>query len=140
MRTIIAVIALLSYAALAEAQSAPQGSAACKANQNGRLLLTTAEYSNGYKVEAPWRVLATHERSSNSRVTATLSYIVETDPETGRKRRTPLPGTIEMTFRGESNGVMLQQAADVWCDTVSRALAARSTEAPSRVARGGVIM
>jgi hypothetical protein len=132
MRTIIAVIALLSYAALAEAQSAPQGSAACKANQNGRLLLTTAEYSNGYKVEAPWRVLATHERSSNSRV--------ETDPETGRKKRTPLPGTIEMTFRGESNGVMLQQAADVWCDTVSRALAARSTEAPSRVARGGVIM
>ena len=140
MRTIIAAILLTSIAATASAQASPEGEAACKANHNGNLLLTTAEYTNGYKVEAPWRVLTSTTQTRNARVTATLEYIVETDPVTGKRQRTPLTGPFEMTFNGETSGSMLEHAADVWCSTVAKAMAARSLDTVSRVAQNRVIM
>jgi hypothetical protein len=141
MRTIIAAILLLSYAAAAEAQKGPEGGVACKANQAGKLLMTIAEYTNGYKVEAPWRVLNTQAvQRGATRVTATLDHIIETDPVSGKKKLTPLPGEIEMTFDGESSGLMLEHAADIWCATVSKAIAARPIETSSRVAHNRVIM
>ena len=91
MRTFIAAILLVSVAATANAQASPDGEAACKANHSGNLLLTTAEYTNGYKVEAPWRVLSSTTQTRRARVTATLEYIVETDPVTGKRQRTALP-------------------------------------------------
>jgi hypothetical protein len=140
MRTIIAAILLMSVAATANAQASPDGEAACKANHNGSLLLTTAQFTNGYKVEAPWRVLTVTTQTRRARVTAKLDYIVETDPVTGKRQRTPLPGPIEMTFNGETSGTMLEHAADVWCATVAKALAARSVDSMSRVAQNRVIM
>jgi hypothetical protein len=140
MRTIIAAILLMSSTASADAQTNPDGGVACKANQSGKLLLTTAQYENGYRVEAPWRVLTRGPQTSGARVTATLDHILETDPVSGKTKRTPLPGAIEMTFDGPSRGVMLQQAANIWCATVSKALAARPTDTPSRVAQNRVVM
>jgi hypothetical protein len=140
MRTFIAAILLVSVAATANAQASPDGEAACKANHSGNLLLTTAEYTNGYKVEAPWRVLSSTTQTRRARVTATLEYIVETDPVTGKRQRTALPGPIEMTFNGENSGTMLEHAADVWCTTVAKAVAARSIDTVSRVAQNRVIM
>jgi hypothetical protein len=140
MRTIIAAILLMSVAATADAQTSPDGEAACKANQNGKLLVTTAEYTNGYKVEAPWRVLTITTQTRGARMTATLDYIIETDPVTGKRQRTALPGPIEMTFNGENSGTMLEHAAGIWCATVAKALAARSVDTMSRVAQNRVIM
>lgn len=140
MRTVIAAILLMSYAAAAEAQNSPEGEVACEANQTGNLLLTKAEYNNGYTVEAPWRVVSTRAVSGAARTTATLDHIVETDPISGKRKLTSLPGTIEMTFNGFNTDAMLRHAAEVWCSTVAKALAARPAETPSRVAQGRVII
>ena len=141
MRTMITAILLMSFAAAAEAQNSPEGGAACKASHSGKLLMTTAQYNSGYRVEAPWRVIRNSAiQRGTTRVTATLDHIIETDPVTGKRKRTALPGQIEMTFRGESSGLMLENAADIWCSTVSRALAAKSVETSSRVANNRVIM
>jgi hypothetical protein len=141
MRTIITAVLLMSFVAAAEAQNSPDGEMACKADRTGRLLLTKAEYQNGYVVEAPWRVVATRSvQSGAARLTATLDHIVETDPISGKRKRTALPGTIEMTFNGPNTNSMLRNAADVWCATVSKALAARPAETTSRVAQGRVII
>ena len=141
MRTIIAAILLMSYAAAAEAQNGPEGGVACKANQAGKLLLTIAEYNNGYKVEAPWRVVGSDATTRGSKsVKAVLDHIVETDPATGKRKHTALPAQIEVTFNGSTTSSVLEHAADIWCATVSKALAAQSTETPSRVAQNRVVM
>jgi hypothetical protein len=141
MRTMIAAILLISYAAAANAHSGPDDGLVCKANQNGKLLMTTAKSNNGYKVEAPWRVVATRAiERGGARVIATLDHIIETDPITGKRQRTELPGAIEMTFSGANNSAALDHAASVWCATVSKALAARPTETVSRVAHNRVVM
>ena len=141
MRTIIAAFLLFAFAAAAQAQNGPEGALACKANQSGKVLVTTAEYNNGYRVEAPWRVVdGKVAQPGTNRITAVLDHIIEIDPATGKRKRTALPGEIEMTFNGSSSVSMLEHAADIWCSTVSKALAAQPARTPSRVAQNRVIM
>lgn len=140
MRTIILAVLLATTAASSQAQS-PRSGGTCRANQLGNTLLTSAEYSDGYKVEAPWQVLASHTtKNGGASMTATLDHIIETNPETGKRQRTPLPGTIEMTFEGANAVLMLREAADIWCSTVAKALSAQEADAPSRVTQNRVVM
>jgi hypothetical protein len=140
MRTIIIAVMLTAAAASASAQT-PRSAGTCRANQSGGVLLTSVEYADGYRVEAPWRVLSSQvARNGNASMTATLDHIIETNPATGKRHRTPLPGTIEMTFEGENGVLLLREAADVWCSTVAKALSAQEADAQSRVAQHRVVM
>lgn len=140
MRTIMLAVMLAAAAASASAQT-PRSGGTCRANQSGGVLLTSVEYADGYRVEAPWRVLSSQvDRNGSATMTATLDHIIETNPATGKRQRTPLPGTIEMTFEGATGVLMLREAADVWCSTVAKALSAQDTDTRSRVAQNRVVM
>jgi len=139
MRTIMTALMMTVIVGSANAQA--HEDATCKANQSGSILLTSVEYDNGYKVEAPWRVVSSTQPAHGAvRMTAVLDHIIETNPATGKRQLTALPGAIEMTFRGESSTHMLREAADVWCSTVAKALSARSADSPVRVAEKRVVM
>lgn len=141
MRATITAIAMISLAAAAGAQSRPEQGIACKANQSGKLLMTTARYDDGYRVDAPWNVIATRIiQRRGARVTASLDHIIETDPITGKRQRSALPSAIEMTFSGATTEAALQHAATIWCATVSKALAMRPAGTMSRVAQSRVVM
>ena len=140
MRTFIFAVLLSATAASASAQ-APRAGGTCRANQSGKVLLTSVEYSDGYRVEAPWQVMSSHvAQNGNASMTATLDHIIETNPTTGKRHRTPLPGTIEMTFVGENGVLMLREAADIWCSTVAKALGAQEADLQSRATPNRVVM
>ena len=139
MRTLILVVLLSATAASASAQS-PRSDGTCKADHNGNVLLTSVEYTDGYRVEAPWRVKASNTEKQVTSVTAELDHIIETNPATGKRHRTPLPGTIEMTFEAANSKLLLREAADIWCSTVAKALSARGTDMPSRATPNRVVM
>jgi hypothetical protein len=130
---------LAASAASANAQT-PRSGGTCKADQSGDLLITSIEYTDGYKVEAPWRVLSSRREPRIASMTAVLDHIIETNPATGKRQTTPLPGAIEMTFEGENNVLMLREAADIWCATVAKALSAREADNPGRAAPKRVVM
>ncbi len=144
MRSVIYVAIVLVTAAAVDsvgAQTTRNDDALCKADQSGKILLTSVEYTNGYKVEAPWRVTSEQtSKEGDTQVTAVLDHIIETDPETRKRSLTPLPGAIEMTFSAASQKALLREAANVWCTTVAKAMAARQAHSGSRAAADGVIM
>ena len=138
--TAIAVLGLVAAANTLGAQSA-KDEATCSADQSGTVLLTTVEYRSGYKIEAPWRVISSRTaRGGDTKLTAVLDHIIETDPATRKRSMTPLPGAVEITFTAESQEGILREAAGVWCATVAKALAARRDPAPGRAASRGVVM
>jgi hypothetical protein len=139
MRTILSAVMMTVIAGSAGAQSRADGT--CKANQAGDILLTSVEYDNGYKVEAPWRVVSTQTAKEGAvRLTAVVDHIIETNPTTRKRQLTPLPGAIEMTFQGDNSYLMLREAADLWCSTVAKALGARETHVPIRAEEKRVVM
>jgi hypothetical protein len=138
MRTILTVTLMTVIAGSAHAQV--RGDGTCKANQSGDILLTSVEYQNGYKVEAPWRVISSEKAQGAVRMTAVVDHIIETNPATRKRQLTPLPGAIEMTFRGDDNAALLREAADLWCSTVAKALGARQADAPVRAEQRRVVM
>ena len=142
MRSVMCAAIVLVAAAAVDSVSARGASneAQCRANQSGQVLLTSALYDSGYKVEAPWRVTATRQLDKGiTTITAVLDLIIETDAE-GKQSMTPLPGSIELTFSGGSKSAVLKEAAKVWCTTVAKALAARSTNLSGRAVASGVVM
>jgi hypothetical protein len=139
MRTILTAVLMTVIAGSAQAQV--RGDGTCKANQSGDILLTSAEYENGYKVEAPWKVISSEKAGQGAvRMTAIVDHIIETNPVTGKRQRTPLPGAIELTFRGATSALLLREAADVWCSTVAKALGAQEANAPVRAEQRRVVM
>ena len=137
MRTFIAVVMIGVSAATASAQNATP---VCKADQTGDVLVTTVQYQDGYRVDAPWRVTGTRKYTDGSSVTAVLDHIIETDRGTKKRQITELPGAIQMTFKGTNAAQLLRQAADVWCSTVEKALAARASDTVERVAHNRQVM
>lgn len=139
----VACVAIVLVAAATVNSFGAQGAGAealCKANQTGQVLLTSVEYDSGYKVEAPWRVTATRKLDKGvTSITAVLDLIIETDAA-GKRSLTPLPGSIELTFSGGSESAVLKEAANVWCTTVAKAMAARGSKTSGRVVASGVIM
>ena len=139
MRTFLIAAMMTVIAGSAHAQG--RGDGTCKANQSGNILLTSVEYSNGYKVEAPWRVISSDKAKEGAvRMTAVVDHIIETNAATRKRQMTPLPGAIEMTFRGENSAMMLREAADIWCSTVAKALGARQADMPVRAPERRVVM
>jgi hypothetical protein len=139
MRTILTAVLMTVIAGSAHAQV--RGDGTCKANHSGDILLTSAEYDNGYKVEAPWKVISSEKAGQGAvRLTAKVDHIIETNPVTGKRQRTALPGAIELTFRGATNTLLLREAADVWCSTVAKALGAQQADAPVRAEQRRVVM
>jgi hypothetical protein len=141
MRSVIAAIVLVTaWAATANSQTS-RNRPVCSADQTGALLVTTIEYRDGYRVDAPWRVTSEGKfRKGGARLTAALDHIIETDALTGKRQIISLPGVVELTFKGENQRQLLREAAEVWCATVGKAMAERSTHRLNRVAQNRSVM
>lgn len=129
----LAVVALVVPIVLG-AQPRPDAPA-CRADLNGDQLTTIIEFSDGYAVEAPWRVLwnrpaSLEDGSEGVAVGATLNRIVEVDPATGNRQTTPFPEPIETTFEGQNETALVHRAAQIWCLTVIKAQEKSKSEAP----------
>lgn len=121
------IINALAFTALAlpvglYGQEAGEGPA-CRATLDGELLTTTIEFTNGYVVEAPWRVTANRTAALEDGrrglvVDAVLDRIIETEPATGEQRTTPFPDPIEAIFEGHSEEELVYRAAQIWCLTI----------------------
>lgn len=111
-------------------------SPACRADLDGDQLTTVIEFSDGYAVEAPWRVTwnraaSLEDGTRGVEAGAELDRIVEVDPATGQRVVTPFPKPIETTFQGRSEEELVYRAAQIWCLTVLKA----QEQAPS--SKGG---
>ena len=136
MRSLLAATIVVFIPVTLSAQS-PVDERVCTADQAGDVLVTTVEYEGGYRVEAPWRITAERKHGGGqTRMTVVLDHIVETQPETRKRQLTHLPTAVQMTFSGSSNTEVLRAAAKIWCSTVDKALAARSSNSFGRVAAG----
>lgn len=142
MRSVLAAAILITaWAANANGQTPNNNRPVCTADQSGGILVTTIEYTDGYRVEAPWRVTSEAKfTQGETRITALLDHIIETDPLTRKKQVTALPGVVEMMFKGDSRQQLLREAAEVWCTTVGKAMADRSNHLLSRVAENRQVM
>jgi len=104
------------------AQQAGERIAMCRATLNGQQLTTIIEFSNGYHVVGPWRILGTRDRRSNGdagiAMDAKLDRVIERSPDTGKDVTTPFPRPIETRFEGATEDDLVTRAAEVWCATV----------------------
>lgn len=127
MRCLKWVIALAMLAVPAGLSAQQPGKApSCRASLDGDQLTTIIEFSDGYAVEAPWRV--TWNRSASLRdgqkgvtANAKLDRIVEVDPKDKQRVVTPFPEPIQTTFEGHSEQELVHEAAKIWCLTVLKA-------------------
>jgi hypothetical protein len=139
MRCLKLAIALVALAVPAAASAQQPGKApSCRASLDGDQLTTIIEFSDGYAVEAPWRV--TWNRSASLQdgkkgvaAEAKLDRIVEVDPKDKHRVVTPFPEPIQTTFEGHSEQELVYKAAQIWCLTVLKAQeqqGSRSRQAP----------
>jgi hypothetical protein len=107
------------------AQASPQHPS-CKADRTGDRILTSVEYPNGYRIDAPWIVVDQRTAAADGNggsgivVTAVLDRIIEFDPVTREQNVTPFPSAVEVVFEADSAEEVLQAAARVWCSTVAK--------------------
>lgn len=141
MRSVIAAAILVTAWTATSNGQTTRNQPVCRADQNGARLVTTIEYRDGYRVDAPWRVTSEGQfRKGGSRLTAELDHIIETHALTGKQKTISLPGVVEMTFKGATRQQLLREAADVWCATVGKAMAERSSQSLKRVADNRSVM
>ncbi|MGH7471949.1 MAG: hypothetical protein ACRENP_28695 [Longimicrobiales bacterium] len=116
-------LALLIVPGTLAAQASPINPT-CKADRTGDRLLTSVEYPNGYRIDAPWVVVDQRTEAANGNsaivVTAILDRIIEYDPVTREQNVTPFPSAVEVVFEANSPEEVLQAAAKVWCSTVAK--------------------
>ena len=99
---------------------------ACRADRTGDRILTSVEYPNGYRIDAPWIVVDQRTEATNGNgssgivVTAVLDRIIEFDPVTREQNITPFPSAVEVVFEANSPEEVLEAAARVWCSTVAK--------------------
>ncbi|MBI4409235.1 MAG: hypothetical protein HY561_05975 [Gemmatimonadetes bacterium] len=126
MRSVVQAVALLALLVPAGLRAqAGDESPTCRATLEDQDLTTAIHFSNGYIVEAPWRITGNQNASlQNGRagvvMSAVLDRIIETDPASGQRLTTPFDQPIETTFEGESDEDLVSRAAHVWCLTVLR--------------------
>lgn len=133
MRAVVVVAVVLFVGSREVSAQSKTSAATCHADRDGEDLITKIEYPDGYTVEGPWRVTATAtEKGAATTVTAELDHIVEIQAISREQHRTPLPGIVEMTFRGNSVSELLNEAANVWCATVIHARPKAPQPAPPR--------
>ncbi len=111
----------------------------CKADRSGDRLLTSVEYPNGYRIDAPWVVVDQREEAvlggSAIAVTAVLDRIIEYDPVSKERSVTPFPAAVEVVFEADSPEELLEAAAKVWCSTVAKVRSGKndSAKGPAQV-------
>jgi hypothetical protein len=141
MRSVITATVLMAMSAATSNAQTTRNQPVCRADQSGARLVTTIEYRDGYRVDAPWRVTSEGKfRKGGSRLTAALDHIIEIDAVTGKRQVISLPGVVEMTFKGANRQQLLREAAEVWCATVGKAMAQRSAGSLNRVAHNRSVM
>lgn len=132
MRAVVMMLGLVFVASQAPAQAQTQKKEPmCKADRRGEELLTTIVYPDGYVVEGPWHVTLTKGQAGSHAITAVLDHIVEVQAYTNKREMTPLPGAIEMTFKGRTQESLLTEAAQMWCATIMSAVPPARAQSPS---------
>jgi hypothetical protein len=96
---------------------------ACRAELQGRKLMTTVEFPSGLQVEGPWQVVVAEQTEDGSEhiMLATLDRLIETDALTGTRNVVPFPEPVSLAFQAETRRELLHRAAHIWCVTVMRA-------------------
>jgi len=135
MRMAGAWVAVVLAASALQAQEM-EPSPTCRAERNGSALTTRIQYSDGYRVDAPWRIMEDSRAGATSIVRAVLDRVIEFEPLTSTQQITSLPSAIVVTFRGTSAVDLLEEAANVWCMTVMKARA--SHDFPGGKRGGGI--
>jgi hypothetical protein len=124
-------MALVFATALAAFPGAPQVGAAqaCRGNLQGDELHTMIEFDDGSRLIGPWQVMHTEGAPAAHRVAAVLDRVIEVDRE-GARRTTAFPHRIAVLFEGRTESDLVDNAAQVWCQTVLKAKAGsrRSTD------------
>jgi hypothetical protein len=97
----------------------------CRADLIGPNLTTQVEFTDGYVVEGPWRVVEAgkaplDDGQDGHYATAVLERLVEIDPITGEKRMTHFRSGVRIDFRGRTSEELVRHAAQLWCSTVIR--------------------
>jgi hypothetical protein len=138
MRMAGAWVGVVLAASSLQAQATEQGPT-CRAERNGSALTTRIQYSDGYRVDAPWRITEDSRAGSTSIVRAVLDRVIEFEPLTSTQQITSLPSAIEVTFRGTSTVDLLEEAANVWCMTVMKARASHELSFGKRRGMAGLV-
>ena len=120
MRVVVVLTGILLATAGAQAQSL-KDAPVCKAEPRGAGIVTRVQFSDGYTVEGPWRLMSRSDDKAATTVIAVLDRIVETQPVSHKRQTTALPSAVQMTFSGNSFDDVLVEAAHVWCMTVIQA-------------------
>jgi hypothetical protein len=141
MRVLINAVLLLAFAApvAAVAQDANEGPT-CSGSLDGSLLTTVIRFPDGYTVEGAWQILENRTASlrdgrQGRQMSMMLDGIIEINPETGERKRMPLPQPIETEFEGENEEELVYRAARVWCTAILKARedAPRRRSAPTQL-------
>jgi hypothetical protein len=113
---------------------APANHPTCKADRTGDQIITSVEYPNGYRIDAPWTVVDQRTEaaagSSAIIVTAILDRIIEYDPVSKERSVTPFPAAVEVVFEANSPEEVLEAAAKVWCSTVAKVRSGKNDSKP----------
>lgn len=107
-------------------KSPPAGDPACHAELKGQWLTTTIEFTDGYRLQAPWKVLSSQRldtRGSMQSIVADLllENLIEGDVITGEQQATPLMQPIRLRLEAQTEPELVLQAAQTWCVTVIQA-------------------
>jgi hypothetical protein len=118
-----ALVAALAFPALRSTGGENSAPANCSGSLQGNTLVTSIEFTDGYSVEAPWRVTQTRltarqDGAPRWAIAANLDRIVERETANARPVTTPFPAPIETTFEGKDDDDAVFQAAQIWCLTV----------------------
>ncbi|HWV57875.1 MAG TPA: hypothetical protein VNZ57_10515 [Longimicrobiales bacterium] len=116
------------------AQQSGERIATCRATLDGQQLTTVIEFSNGYHVVGPWRVMATRDRRLNGdsgiAIDARLDRVIERNPGTDRDVTTPFPHPVQTSFEGATEQDLVTKAAEIWCTTVLRVQETQTSPSP----------
>jgi hypothetical protein len=116
----------------------------CHAELKGTRLVTSIEFLDGYRLEAPWDVLSSQYLDASGKRGAVvaelqLEQLLESDAITGRRIATTLAAPVRLRLQASTDAHLVYQAAETWCSTVLQARrGGTALEAPSPVKPGRV--
>jgi hypothetical protein len=114
----------------------------CSAELKGRELLTSIQFSDGYRLEAPWEVLSSqHLVAAGDREAVVaelqLDRLIETDAITRQRQSSDLAEPVRLRLQAASDAALVYRAAETWCSTVIEARRGHTALQPPPLVRPG---
>lgn len=117
---------LLAVLLPAAPQAAVTDEPSCRAELKGGRLTTSIEFTNGYRLDAPWKVLGSQHLEARGNLKSIvadllLEALIETDALTGKQLSTTLAEPIRLRLQAPTEPDIVFQAAQTWCTSVIQA-------------------